>query len=145
MAPNPGLDQAGRICGGLQEGRAPPREGELRSREYETDSGVKARTYVIVASSIVNLRPGQGTSMSEPESDQATAPADAWSRNQPEGGADRPLPIRRFVGHGRIPIASSSIRWLLPQRRAGSTASLKKIRRYVTGRDSRSGGREVSY
>jgi len=26
------------------------REGELRSREYETDSGVKVRTYVIVAS-----------------------------------------------------------------------------------------------
>ena len=51
-------------------------EGELRSREYETDSGVKVRTYVIVASSIVNLRPGQRNSTSEPESDQAIAPAD---------------------------------------------------------------------
>jgi single-strand DNA-binding protein len=44
-------------------------EGELRSREYETDGGVKARTYVIVASSVINLRPGQrvSTSESEPE------------------------------------------------------------------------------
>jgi single-stranded DNA-binding protein len=33
-------------------------EGELRSREYETD-GTKVRTYEIVASSILNLRPGQ--------------------------------------------------------------------------------------
>ena len=51
-------------------------EGELRSREYETDAGVKVRTYVIVASSIVNLRPGQRTSMSECDSDQAIAAAD---------------------------------------------------------------------
>ena len=51
-------------------------ENELRSREYETDAGVKVRTYVIVASSIVNLRPGQRTSISESESDQAIAPAD---------------------------------------------------------------------
>jgi single-strand DNA-binding protein len=34
-------------------------EGELRSREYETDKGVKVRTYDIVARSITNLRPGQ--------------------------------------------------------------------------------------
>jgi hypothetical protein len=33
-------------------------EGELRSREYETN-GAKFRTYDIVASSIVNLRAGQ--------------------------------------------------------------------------------------
>ena len=33
-------------------------EGELRSREYESDNGTQVRTYVIVASSIVNLRPG---------------------------------------------------------------------------------------
>jgi len=51
-------------------------EGELRSREYETDAGVKVRTYVIVASSIVNLRPGQRTSMAESETDRAIALAD---------------------------------------------------------------------
>jgi single-strand DNA-binding protein len=42
-------------------------EGELRSREYQTDTGVKIRTYVIVASSIMNLRPGQRTAGSTPE------------------------------------------------------------------------------
>jgi single-stranded DNA-binding protein len=33
-------------------------EGELRSREYETN-GVKVRSYDIVANSILNLRAGQ--------------------------------------------------------------------------------------
>ncbi len=61
---------------GFKKGAHVRVEGELRSREYETDAGVKVRTYVIVASSIVNLRPGQRTSTSEPESDQAIAPAD---------------------------------------------------------------------
>ncbi len=61
---------------GFKKGAHVRVEGELRSREYETDAGVKVRTYVIVASSIVNLRPGQRTSMSESESDQAIAPAD---------------------------------------------------------------------
>ena len=42
-------------------------EGELRNREYETDGGVKVRTYVIVASSIMNLRPGQRTTTSDSE------------------------------------------------------------------------------
>ncbi len=46
-------------------------EGELRSREYETDSGTKIRTYVIVASSIMNLRPGQRIFASESDSDHA--------------------------------------------------------------------------
>jgi single-strand DNA-binding protein len=35
-------------------------EGELRSREYESN-GAKVRTYDIVASSIINLRAGQRT------------------------------------------------------------------------------------
>ena len=47
-------------------------EGELRSREYETD-GVKVRTYDIVASAIVNLRAGQRTSASAPEPEEAAA------------------------------------------------------------------------
>ena len=61
---------------GFKKGAHVRVDGELRSREYETDAGVKVRTYVIVASSIVNLRPGQRTSISTFESDQATAPAD---------------------------------------------------------------------
>ena len=51
-------------------------EGELRSREYDTDSGIKVRTYVIVASSIINLRPGQRISTSESEPEHASIAAD---------------------------------------------------------------------
>ncbi len=51
-------------------------EGELRSREYETDGGVKVRTYVIVASSIMNLRPGQRISATEADTEHAAAGAD---------------------------------------------------------------------
>ena len=71
---------------------------ELRSREYETDAGVKVRTYVIVASSSVNLRPGQRTSMSESESDQATAPADDVLATNVQTAL---FPFGRFVDHGR--------------------------------------------
>ena len=46
-------------------------EGELRSREYEIDGGVKVRTYVIVASSIMSLRAGQRISTSDSEPEQA--------------------------------------------------------------------------
>ena len=55
----PGMGQAGRVCRRLQEGAHLRVEGELRSREYETDNGTKVRTYVIVASSIMSLRSGQ--------------------------------------------------------------------------------------
>ncbi len=47
-------------------------EGELRSREYETDGGVKVRTYVIVASSIMSLRRGQRTTASDSDPDHAS-------------------------------------------------------------------------
>ena len=47
-------------------------EGELRSREYQTDNGTKVRTYVIVASSIMNLRPGQRISASESDPEHAS-------------------------------------------------------------------------
>ena len=47
-------------------------EGELRSREYETDGGVKVRTYVIVASSIMNLRPGQRAAASDSGAEHAS-------------------------------------------------------------------------
>jgi len=60
---------------GFRKGAHLSVEGELRSREYETDAGVKVGTYVIVASSIVNLRLGQRASTSEPDSDQAIATA----------------------------------------------------------------------
>jgi single-strand DNA-binding protein len=51
-------------------------EGEFRSREYHTEAGVKVRTYVIVASSIINLRPGQRISVSESEHDDANSAPD---------------------------------------------------------------------
>ncbi len=52
-------------------------EGELRSREYQNDAGVKVRTYTVVASSIMNLRPGQRVSQIDPETDNTdTAPDD---------------------------------------------------------------------
>ena len=59
---------------GFKKGAHVRVKGELRSREYETDAGTQVRTYVIVASSILNLRPGQRISVSETEPEQA-APA----------------------------------------------------------------------
>src|SRR5947207_13959767 len=47
-------------------------EGELRSREYESN-GVKVRTYDIVASSIVNLRGGQRNVEQVPHPAEAAA------------------------------------------------------------------------
>src|SRR5262249_39173764 len=47
-------------------------EGELRSREYETD-GAKVRTYDIVASAIINLRAGQRSTADAPEPEEAAA------------------------------------------------------------------------
>ena len=41
-------------------------DGELRSREYESN-GAKIRTYDIVASSIINLRAGQRNASAVPE------------------------------------------------------------------------------
>jgi single-strand DNA-binding protein len=69
MAPCPGWTKLAEYAAGFKKGAHLRIEGELRSREYETDTGVKVRTYVIVASSIMNLRPGQrGTaSVSQPE------------------------------------------------------------------------------
>jgi single-strand DNA-binding protein len=56
---------------GFKKGAHVRIEGELRSREYETDAGVKVRTYVIVASSIMNLRPGQRTTASHSDVEPA--------------------------------------------------------------------------
>lgn len=61
---------------GLKKGAHVRVEGELRSREYETDGGVKVRTYVIVASSIMSLRPGQRTPASDSDAEPATSAAD---------------------------------------------------------------------
>jgi len=47
-------------------------EGELRSREYESN-GVKVRTYDIVASSIINLRAGQRYPAAAPDPEEAAA------------------------------------------------------------------------
>ena len=86
---------------GFRKGAHLSVEGELRSREYETDAGVKVGTYVIVASSIVNLRLGQlgqRASTSEPDSDQAIATAAVESHSPARGGADRPPSSRRLRG-----------------------------------------------
>jgi|ERR1051326_8209904 single-strand DNA-binding protein len=45
-------------------------EGELRSREYETEGGTKVRTYHIVANSILNLR--SGNNAAEPDTAEAS-------------------------------------------------------------------------
>ena len=50
-------------------------EGELRSREYESN-GAKVRTHDIVASSIINLRAGQRNNTHETETEQAPAGTD---------------------------------------------------------------------
>jgi single-strand DNA-binding protein len=47
-------------------------EGELRSREYESQ-GSKVRTYDIVASSIINLRAGQRNQAEKPDPAEAAA------------------------------------------------------------------------
>lgn len=47
-------------------------EGELRSREYESN-GAKVRTYDIVASSIINLRSGQRNQAETPDPVEAAA------------------------------------------------------------------------
>jgi single-stranded DNA-binding protein len=53
-----GLGQTWRNAVAFKKGAQIRVEGELRSREYESN-GVKVRTYDIVATSIINLRAGQ--------------------------------------------------------------------------------------
>ena len=52
------LGQTWRIASALKKGSHICVEGELRSREYESN-GAKVRTYEILANSIMNLRAGQ--------------------------------------------------------------------------------------
>ncbi len=59
-------------AGGFRKGAQIHVEGELRSREYETE-GVKVRTYDIVASAIINLRAGQRSTADTPEPAEAAA------------------------------------------------------------------------
>ena len=61
-------------------------EGELRSREYETEAGTKVRTYDIVANSILNLRGGQRNTVQEtdaPEAPAADPPAEPTPAAEP--------------------------------------------------------------
>jgi single-strand DNA-binding protein len=76
MAPCPGWTKLAEYAAGFKKGAHIRVEGELRSREYETDTGVKVRTYVIVASSIMNLRTGQRTAVSAHEPEHASAVPD---------------------------------------------------------------------
>ena len=47
-------------------------EGELRSREYESN-GARVRAYDIVASAIINLRAGQRNTAQAPDPEEAAA------------------------------------------------------------------------
>ncbi len=49
-------------------------EGELRSREYDTEGGAKVRTYDIVANTVKSLRSGQRTTAQEPENHPPASP-----------------------------------------------------------------------
>ena len=66
-------------------------EGELRTREYETDSGVKVRTYEVVAGSITNLRPGSASTTTEPSSTSVLLILATKSRRE-RGERGRPRP-----------------------------------------------------
>jgi single-strand DNA-binding protein len=57
-------------------------EGELRSREYETD-GSKVRTYEIIANSILNLRTGQRDSAADADADHTPVPAEGTAPQPP--------------------------------------------------------------
>jgi len=70
------LAKLGEYAAGFKKGSHLRIEGELRSREYQTEAGVKVRTYVIVASSVINIRPGQRISKSEPNSDDVNPAPD---------------------------------------------------------------------
>ena len=61
-----------KYAGGFRKGAQIHVEGELRSREYETE-GAKVRTYDIVASVIINLRPGQRSTAEALEPEEAAA------------------------------------------------------------------------
>jgi single-strand DNA-binding protein len=67
----------GEYAAAFQKGSHIRVEGELRSREYETDGG-KVRTYEIIASSILNLRPSQRDNVADadntPVPSEGTAP-----------------------------------------------------------------------
>lgn len=63
----------GEYAAAFQKGSQIRVEGEPCSREYETDSG-KVRTYEIVASSILNLRPGQRDNVTDADADLSPAP-----------------------------------------------------------------------
>jgi single-stranded DNA-binding protein len=54
-------------------------EGELRSRTYETDAGLKV---LIGASSIMSLRPSQRSAALESESQRPTVPPTKSARNR---------------------------------------------------------------
>ena len=63
--------ELGAYAAGFKKGAHIRVEGELRSREYESQNGAKVRTYEIVARSIHNLRPGQRNTPQENEPEEA--------------------------------------------------------------------------
>lgn len=76
---------------GFKKGAHVRVEGELRGREYETDSGTKVRTYVIVASSTTNL---QGQRISPAQNRRRSTPPPVRMKRSlslREGGAPASL------------------------------------------------------
>ena len=71
-APNGSWGKLAEYAGAFKKGAQIHVEGELRSREYETD-GAKVRTYDIVASGIINLRAGQRNPAIAPDTEEAAA------------------------------------------------------------------------
>ena len=64
-------EKLGAYAAGFKKGSHLCLEGELRSREYETEAGTKVRTYDIVAHSILNLRGGQRYTVQETDAPEA--------------------------------------------------------------------------
>jgi single-stranded DNA-binding protein len=93
MAPRPGLGQArANTPPAFKKGSHICVEGELRSREYESN-GAKVRTYDIVANSIINIRAGQRYTAQTSDPTEAAAWAALRSSGKsavpPASGVDR--------------------------------------------------------
>lgn len=77
MASRSGLGKTRRVRRRFQEGRSrPPSKANRAGASTRPTAASRVRTYVIVASSITSLRPGQRTPASDSEAEPATTVAD---------------------------------------------------------------------
>jgi single-strand DNA-binding protein len=87
----------GEYAAAFQKGAQVRVEGELRSREYQTD-GNRVRTYEIVARSILNLRPGQRRAAAADAAADTSPVSDACEGSRPKDRADhRPFLLARLT------------------------------------------------